>query len=129
MKNTFKNSTKFWIMGSALSLAAFTACSSTQARTDSNANVTPAGYSSSTDSAVAVNTGKNTMEKGAAPNVVNPADDTVERRNANHYQSKWNGPAVATTTESTIVPAQEPAAVTTTSSSADLGASSTGMGR
>ena len=127
MKNTFKNSTKFWIMGGALSLAAFTACSSTQARTDANANVTPAGYSSSTDSAVAVNAGKNTMEKGAAPNVINPADDTVERRNANHYQSKWNGPAVASTTEAPIQ--ETPAAVTTTSSSADLGASSTGMGR
>ncbi len=116
--------TKYWILGSALSLAALTACSSTSTRTDSaSVNTNPTDYSSTADA----NAGKNAMVKGANPDR-NPADDTVERRNANHYTSRWNRPAPVAKVEAAPAPAATET-VNTTSSSADLGASSSGMGR
>ncbi|MBC7396320.1 MAG: hypothetical protein H7333_02660 [Bdellovibrionales bacterium] len=118
---------KYWIIGSAISIAVLTACSSSSKVNDNGAvSTTPSSYSTTdtANDANNVNAGKNAMVKGAAPDVINPADDTVERRNANHYTSRWNRPA--TTAKVDAAPAQT---ITTTPSSADLGASSTGMGR
>ena len=118
---------KYWIIGSAISIAVLTACSSSSKVSDNGAlSTTPSSYSTTdtANDANNVNAGKNAMVKGAAPDVINPADDTVERRNANHYTSRWNRPA--TTAKVDAAPVQT---ITTTPSSADLGASSTGMGR
>lgn len=57
-------SSKYWIIGTALMFAAFTACSSNNTRSDDSAVTTTPAVE--TSSATAVNTGKNTMEKGAA---------------------------------------------------------------